>query len=345
VPAVEGVASNGISAGAHFSLSGEGTLAYLPGPSSGGASSIAWLDRQGKTEVLQIMATDAFNLRFSPDGRRLAMDIGDGGQRDVWVYELERDTLARLTFDPENDQAPVWTPDGRRIAFASTRGNKIRNMYWQRSDNTGEAQRLTESKNLQTPYAWHPNGKTFVFGEVTPETESDLMMLTVEGDEATGFKPGKPEVLLKTPFNESGAAFSPDGRWLAYISNVSGRFEVYVRPFPGPGGQWQVSTGGGSAPVWSRAGSELVYRAADSKLMFAPYTVDKDSFRHEKPRVWSEVPIQGRGGSRVFDLHPDGRRVAMLLPLTPEGDNKIDRLTLIFNFGDELRRIAPPGKR
>jgi serine/threonine-protein kinase len=343
--AVEGVTSSADTAGAHFAFSDEGTLAYLPGRSTGVEAPIQWLDREGKTQVLRAAPSDVMNLRFSPDGRRLAMDIGDGGQRDVWVYEWERETMSRLTFDAEDDGSPVWTPDGRRIVFSSMRADKTPNLYWQAADGTGEVQRLTESKNPQFPNSWHPDGKSLAFTEITPQGYGDLMILPLQGDEATGWTPGKPAAFLASRFAERIAAFSPDGRWLAYESNETGRFEVNVLPFPGPGGRRQVSTGGGTFSTWSRTRKELFYQASELKLMVAAYAVDGVSFRAERPRVWSEAPFEPRGPGRTFDLHPDGQRLAVLKSLASLAEARHDRLTLVVGFADELRRIAPARKR
>ncbi len=141
------------------------------------------------------------------------------------------------------------------------------------------------------------------------------------------------------------AAFSPDGRWLAYGSNESGRNEVYVRPFPGPGGKWQVSTDGGGWPTWSRSRRELSYRGEDGRILVAGYTVEGDSFSAEKPRVWSPGLVPQRGSGRTYDLHPDGERVAVLKALGDEAESRRDKVVLIVNFFDELRRIAPVGRR
>jgi serine/threonine-protein kinase len=169
------------------------------------------------------------------------------------------------------------------------------------------------------------------------------MILPLEGDEVSGWKPGKPSVFLNTPFNEGLAAFSPDGRFLAYNSNESGTYEVYVRPFPGPGGKWQVSTGGGESPVWSRNGKELFYWAAE-RIWVASYAAQGDSFRAEKPRAWSPGRIPWRAGSARFDAHPDGKRFAVVAA-AEETEVRRDKVVFITNFFDELRRIAPPAKR
>jgi len=258
----------------------------------------------------------------------------------VWVYEWGRDTLSRLTLDPGDDSSSAWTPDGRRIAFSSARADQAtESLYWQRADGTGEAERLTESKSPQHPTSWHPSGKFLAFQELNPQTSWDILILPLTGDEASGWKPGKPTVFLNGTFVEVLPVFSPDGRWLAYTSDESGRFEVYVRPFPGPGGKWQVSTAGGVWPTWSRSRSELFYLAGD-RIMVAAYSVG-DSFRVEKPRVWSPGLVL----SGTYDLHPDGERVAVLKASGDEAEIKRDKVVLIQHFFDELRRIAPAGKR
>jgi serine/threonine-protein kinase len=366
-PVLEGVIGSPGTAGAQFAFSESGTLVFLPGASVGALVPIQWMGKDGKTEPLRALAANYRNIGFSPDGLRLAMDVIDGSERDVWVYEWGRDMMSRLTFDPGQDQRPVWTPDGLRIAFSSTRADKrTANLYWQRADGTGEAERLTESKYPQLPTSWHPSGKFLAFQEEMTPGNQDIWILPMEGDEASGWKPGKPTVLLNTPFSETDAVFSPDGRWLAYKSNESGRNEVYVRPFPGPpsltlpqdavearraearpGGKWQFSTGGGVFPTWSRNRKELFYRTAvsASTLMVAPYAAEGDLFRAEKPRQWSPGLVSPRTLSREFDLHPDGERFAVLKATEQQPEEKRDKVVLIQNFFEELRRIAPPEVR
>jgi serine/threonine-protein kinase len=223
VPVLEGIAGN-LLVGAQFAVAANGTLVYLPQQSVDSDAPISWMDRAGKTTPLRPTPANWSNPFFAPDGHRLAMDIFDGQQVDVWIYDWARNTLSRLTSDPSDDREPVWTPDGRRIAFASTRDAKSAfNLYWQRADGTGEVQRLTDSKSSQYPASWHPSGKFLMFVESNPQTSYDLMILPIEGDEASGWKPGKPSVFLNSPFGETYPMFSPDGRWVSYVSNESGR--------------------------------------------------------------------------------------------------------------------------
>ena len=211
-------------------------------------------------------------------------------------------------------------------------------------------ERLTESQYPQIPTSWHPSGRYLAFHEEIAPGNLDIWILPMEGDEASGWRTGKLTAFLNTPFRENEAVFSPDGRWLAYESNESGREEIYVRPFPGPGGKWQVSTGDARNPTWSRNRKELLYRTAASPtsgfgmmftLMVAPYEADKDSFRAERPRQWSPGRASVRGPSREFDLHPDGRRVAVLKAADQQGGENQDHVVFVENFFEELKRLVP----
>ena len=342
VPALEGVEAMPAFGGAHLAFSARGGLVFVPGRDMGLTVPIQWMDRQGATTPMRAMPAFYNHPRFSPDGRRLAVEIREGRQVDVWVYERERDKLSRLTFDGGDNRYPAWTPDGRRVTFASARGgNAMRNLYWQRADGIGKAELLTRSKNAQVPMSWHPTGRALAYGEENPESRADILILPVEGDEASGWKPGKPTIFLASPFDEWGAAFSPDGRWLAYASNESGRPEVYVRPFSGSGEKMQVSTGGGMHPTWSRNGKELFYQhASDWTLMVATYVAEGDSFRAEKPQKAGRLPRRGMG-MPGFDLHPDGQRFAVLMAAQEPTEARQDHIVLIPHFIEELRRIAP----
>jgi len=340
VPALEGVATNSAVA-AQFASSANGTLAYVPQVSDD--ATISWMDRAGKVSPLRTTPANWSNPFFAPDGRRLGIDIFDGRQIDVWTYDWARDSLTRLTSDPSDDREPVWTPDGNRIVFASTRDAKSAfNLYWQRVDGTGDAQRLTESKNSQYPASWHPSGRFLVFVEANPQTSTDLMVLPIEGSEASGWKPGEPKGFLTTPATETYPMFSPDGRWLAYASDESGGNEVWVRPFPGQGTKWQISRGGaGIGTLWSRTRNELFYMTPGQQIMVVSYAVDHDVFLADQPQLWSDARFMRRPRQMSIALHPDGARFAVAAAAGAEAAANQGKLVFVFNFFDELRRIAP----
>ena len=261
-------------------------------------------------------------------------------------YDLERDTLSRITFAGNLNLYPVWTPDGQRIVYYSSEKGIPQNLWWIRADGGGNAQRLTESKNAQIPRSWSPDGRILTFFESSSTTSFDVMTMPVEGDEKSGWKPGQPKPFVNTAFNELLPAFSPNGKWIAYESDESGKYEVYVRPFPGPGGKWwQISAGGGSYPTWSRNGKELFYRGPDLKIMVAGYAESGDSFRADKPRVWSTGQFANRGATTDFSLAPDGKRFAVFkVPGSDAAPSAITNVNFIFNFFDELRAKVPAGK-
>jgi Tol biopolymer transport system component len=318
---------------------------YVAGSGGGQNVSIYWMDREGKFAPLREVPGGYYNLSFSPNGKRLALEIFDYKRSDIWVYEWERDTLTRLTFAGEGNRYPAWTPDGQRIVYSSQEEGGVNNLWWIRADGAGDAQRLTESKSQQGEVSWRPDGKVLAFHQGNPSTSGDIMTLLVEGNEKSGWKPGEPKPFVNSAFIEATPAFSPGGRWLAYQSNESGNFEVYVRPFPGPGGKWQVSTGGGSFPKWSRNGKELFYRTADSKIMVVTYAVSGDSFRADKPQLWSPGQFTDRGIYVYnFDLHPDGKRFAVLKTPGTDQNAAVNKVSFVFNFFDEISRKVPPGK-
>jgi serine/threonine protein kinase/Tol biopolymer transport system component len=344
-PILEGVATNFTNGAAQYSFSDTGNLVYVAGRTGAQNVSIYWMNREGKFQPLRETPGDYRNPAFSPDGKRLALEINDGKRSDIWVYEWERDALTRLTFAGESNGYPVWTPDGQRIVYSSIEKGGVNNLWWIRADGAGDAQRLAESKSPQYLSAWRPDGKVLAFRQVNPETNSDVMTLPIEGSEKSGWKPGKPKPFVNSAFADAEPAFSPDGRWLAYHSNETGSFEVYVRPFPGPGGKWQISSGGGLDPKWSRNGKELFYRTPDSKIMVATYTTSGDSFHADKPQLWSPGQFTDRGGGIFnFDLHPDGKRFAVLKTPGTEQTAAVNKVNFIFNFFDQLRRIVPTGK-
>jgi Tol biopolymer transport system component len=344
-PILEGVLAAPGLAGAQFSFSETGNLVYVAGRSGGGNVSIYWMDRDGKFTPLREAPANYTNPVFSPDGKRLALQIFDGKRPDIWLYEWERDTLTRLTFAGEANAYPAWTPDGQRVTYSSQEKGGSYNLWWIRADGAGDAQRLAQSNYPQYARSWRPDGKVLAFTQTNPGTGDDILTLPIEGNQKSGWKSGEPKPLMNSAFTEGEPAFSPDGRWLAYRTNESGDFEVYVRPFPGPGGKWQVSTGGGDLPTWSHNGRELFYRTADNKIMVVTYTASGDSFHADKPQLWSPGQFTERGiGNYNFDLHPDGKRFAVLKAPGTEQAAPVDKVNFIFNFFDELRSKFPTGK-
>jgi hypothetical protein len=211
-------------------------------------------------------------------------------------------------------------------------------MSWTRADGASKPTPLTQSKNPQYPWSFTDDGKTFSFMEVNPETGYDLWTAPVESD-AAGLRIGKAEAFLKTPADERHPSLSPDGHWLAYTSNDSGSYQVYVKAFPDKGGRFPVSTGVGMYPVWSHTSHEIFYRSEDNKIMVASYSVKGDSFAADNPRVWFEKPLANLGIYRTFDVSRDGKRVAALMPLEDQAaPTTLNHAFFLQNFLDDVRR-------
>ena len=320
-----------------------GTFIYLPGRGTIPGYPILWLESSGKTQPLHSPAGVYFNPRFSPDGKRLAFVVATPQGSDIWVRELDRDTPRRLTFLPGQSVQPVWTPDGETIVFRFLNPTAP-GMYMIRSDGSGEARRLTDGKLQETPYSFSPDGRRLAFQGLSTAGSFDIFTVALEGD-SDHPRLGKPDLFLGTTSAEVSPAFSPDGRWLAYSSNQSGMFETYVRPFPGPGGQWQISNGGGQLPVWSRNGRELLFRSLDGRIMKVACTASGDSFSAGKPHAWSDARVRFVGNLSTYDLAPDGKRLAVLPPEDVSNDQEPAQLIFLLNFTDEIERFVSGGKR
>ncbi len=350
VPLIEGITTQPSSGAAQISYANDGTTVYLPGTgmalgnatTSGGVeSSLLWLDRAGKTQSLRKENAKYSYVHFSPDGHSLATQILDGRSSDLWVYQWEHGIMSRMTHDGLAANQAAWSPDGRRIAYVGYQpGSPWSNVYLRPADGTGESQRLTDIQSMETLGSIHPSGKWLAFVRT-----GTIMILPLPTDQASAGKPVVPYTFVPNPndFIFSYPAFSPDGRWLAYQSNETGAAEIYVRPFPGPGGKWQVSTQSGQFPAWSRTGKELLYLtpAPDSKIMTVGYTVKGDAFQATTPRPWSAS--QPTGIMR-FDPHPDGKRLAILQVPRLTGESTRTSLVMVENFFEELRRVAPVKK-
>jgi serine/threonine-protein kinase len=341
VPILEGISANPGGGNAQFSVSESGNMAYVAGRSRRQLASIEWMDRQGNFTPLRETPGDYYAPALSPDGKRLALAINDGKRIDIWVYELAHDTLTRLTF-AGNNLSPIWTPDGRRITYRVLEKGGGTDLYWTRADGTGDTLRLTQTKTPKFLGSWHPDGRLLVFEQGT-WADSTIFTLAIDGSEKSGWKPGEPQPLPGGSSLEDEASFSPDGRWLAFQSDESGDSEIYVRSYPGPGGKWQISTGGGAVPKWSNNGKELLYRTEDNQIMVATYVVSGGSFHADKPQLWSPGQFSERLGAVNFAVSPDGKRVVVLRAPASETQS-ITKVNFIFNFFDELRRKTQPQK-
>ncbi len=352
---VQRVATTTLGA-ADFSVSDTGTLVYADArdASAGSARTLVWVDRTGREQPIAAPSRAYMHPRISPDGTRVAL-WADDQENDIWMWSFERSTLTRFTFDAGFDNFPAWTPDGR-LVFSSSRNSANMNVFWQAADGTGTAQRVTESNNIQLVSGVSPDGRWALFSGGT-STSRDLLMagLAPEADggrNASGSAPpgSLPEIrpLVQTRFEERNAVVSPDSRWFAYESDASGRLEVYVRPFPNAdAGQWQVSTAGGSQPLWARTGAELFYFALDGTLMVVPVEARSTAWNAGAPaKVHAPGYFTGGFGAatsgRTYDVSPDGRRFLMI----KQGDSGNQtamppQIVVVQNWFDELRRLVP----
>jgi serine/threonine-protein kinase len=321
-------------------------MVYLAGKAATQTWTAAWLDSTGKTQPLLTKPGAYFTPRFSPDGQRVALAVSASKGEDLYVYDLQHDSMTRLTFKEAGSTFPVWAPDGKHIAYRAPTAGAYR-IDWIRSDGGGEPQTLLENKNDMRTFSFTPDGRRLAYFEIAPETGADLWTLALDLSDPEHPKAQKPELFLRTPVTEQQPQFSPDGHWIAYMSNESGRNEIYVRPFPGPGGKWQVSSDGGADAMWSRNGHELFFEtpAPDNRIMVADYAVKGDSFSVVgKPRVWSDTQLFGSTFVHK-DLAPDGKRFVIFPRPAASAEAKGNlHVTFLLNYFDELRRRVPGGK-
>jgi eukaryotic-like serine/threonine-protein kinase len=322
-PVLEGVSSSVSYGSVDFDVSRDGSLVYVPGSPRGGDRRLVRVDRSGRRRPVTEVRRAFESISLSPDGRRLALAL-EAANDQIWVYDLDRSTLTPQTLAWTNS-SPIWTPDGRRLTFTSNRGGPF-NLFWQPADGSGPAEPLDVSGNWQAPYSWTPDGKTLVFQVWWPSP--DIWTLTLDGDR-------KPRPLLQGRFNEFQAALSPNGHWLAYVSNESGRDEIYVRLFPGAEGRWPISTDGGYQPVWARNGRELFYLSG-GRMMAVSVTSD-GTFTARKPMGLFEA--KGLLDMPSYDVTPDGE---FLMIESGESDSSPPtRINVVLNWLQEVRqRVA-----
>jgi dipeptidyl aminopeptidase/acylaminoacyl peptidase len=307
------VASGG-GAGA-VSVSASGLVAYRTG--TGVRANLTWFDRAGKTLGAMSAPPDASGIRISPDGRRAGVNHTVQGDMDIWSLDGTR--ASRLTSDAARDRDPIWSSDGTRIVFSSNRKGHF-DLYQKPSSGGGSEAPLLESAQDKVPHDWSADGRYIVYDSIDPQSGDDLWILPLDGDRT-------PWPFLKTNFAERYAQFSPDGRWVAYASNESGRFEIYVRPFVAPaasgasrdhaGGQWQVSTAGGVFPRWRGGGKELYYIGPAGQMISVPIKADGATFEPGTPVTLFQTRIVGGGldtGPAYYDVTRDDRFLIAEIP-------------------------------
>jgi serine/threonine-protein kinase len=332
-PVVEAVSLNGPSSGiAEYTVSDSGLLVYMEGALQGRGTTMAWVDPQGQTQPISDTVLWGTG-RLSPDGRRIANGIyvsttTAGSPQDLWVFDTERKIKTRVTFGGANS-SPIWTPDGRRITYSATADGKS-GIYWVPADGSGKPEQLLATDAVPTPSSWSPDGKLLLYFQSAGQKPARIFVLPVSGGVA-----GKPYPLHDTEAYEVDAQVSPDGRWVAYVSSETGQSEVYLQPFPGPGGKERVSTQGGDSVRWAHNSRELYYRVTTGEGAIMAVDVETSPQLHlGLPRTLTK----GVFGT-TFDVAPDGKRflVELIGGLDPGGR----RMVGIDNWFEELKRRVP----
>jgi Tol biopolymer transport system component len=326
VPVLDGLITN-LSGGAHYDVSANGTLAYAPGAISESDRDLVWVTPDGSPVPLLRVQGLSRIWALSPDGTRIMRNNTSGLNKNVWIDDLALGTNMRVTNVGENFFG-AWAPDGQWIAFS--RGIPSPNLYRRALDGTDAEERLTTSANIQIAQSWSPDGASLAYTEIDPVSGADIWVLPLP-PRGTAARVAAPRPFVKTNFTEGDPRFSRDGRWIAYDSNESGRFEVYVRAFPEGVRKWAVSTAGGFLPAWSPSGREIYYRAVSGQMMAVTVEASTD-FRAGPPRTLFDA----RGYESTYSISPDGKRFLMMPIRAPEGAPT--QIHLIFNWLDELRQ-------
>ncbi len=317
--------------GALFSVSENGVLLYQ-GQSGSGVSQLVWFDRNGKQNGSLGAAGNQANPRISPDGKRVALNIADPetSNTDIWIYESSEGIPTRFTSDPAFESGPIWSPDGRQIIFQSLQLGHS-DLHHKNSNGSGNEETILQSERSKYATDWSPDGRFILYLAFDTKTNLELWAVPVSGER-------KSIPFIKTPFGVSQGQFSPDGRWIAYSSNESGKWEVHVAPFPGPGGNWQVSINGGSEPRWRRDGKELFYMAPDGKIM-AIEVKEGPSFEAGTAKVLFQTRRREQISSTdlfSYDVSADGER---FLVNTDAGEATSFTLTLVLNWTADRSQI------
>ena len=327
---IDGVIMSRNTGAVDFTMSARGDLAYAPGTVERG-STLVWVDRSGKIEPLSLPVASYLYPRISPDGQSLAVEI-EGPNHDVYFYDFARTVLSKVTTDGMSHD-PVWAPDGKHLAFRSWQAGGM-TMWWMNADRSGSPERLDPNGTRQSPASISPDGKFLAFDQKDPQTRDDAWYLPLVGKEA-------PRPIAQTKFSEGAPKFSPDGHWVAYSSDESGKPQVYVQAFPGPGLKLQISNDGGSDPIWRRTGGELYYRN-DNKMMAVSVTTSPEFHASAPHLLWEGSYAAGSGSScgmpgvnaSSYDVTADGQRFLMV---KEEEVNPATKVVVVLNFAEEIR--------
>jgi Tol biopolymer transport system component len=327
---------------AQFTVSDTGALVYLTGGVvAAGKRSLVWVDRQGTKQALAAPPRPYYVPRLSPDGQHVAVSTDE--VRQVWSYDIARGALSPVTADGRSGYG-IFAPDGKRVVFRSTAAGAEENLYWNSADGSGTVERLTTSARNQTPGSWSPDGTMVAFVEEGDPQGSfffqfDIWVLSI-GDRKT-------RAVIHTAANEISPEFSPDGRWLAYVSNESGRHEVYVQPYPGPGERHLISTKGGEQPAWSRNGREMFYvqggllTPGGVPTLMSVKVATAPAFLAGTPEAVFESADLSTAWGRSYDVAPDGKRFLLTLKKEAPTNPAPAQMILVQHWFEELKRLVP----
>ncbi len=327
---IQGMAYDPALGGAHFAVAEQtGAMVYVPSLLSGIKLSMIWIDRTGAIAAPALPSHEYRQPSLSFDAKRVALEV-TGTNRDLWTYDIDRGVMSPLTTTPEEEETPKWSPDGTRVAFASERDGQ-RGLFLMQSDRSGSEQRLWTTPDHFHVNAWSPNGQSIILNTRALATGQDLSVYSFESRTVTPF--------VTTPANEFGAAISPDGRWVAYVSNESGREQVYVRPFGRSGGAVQISRDGGSEPAWAHSGREVFFRDVNANQLMTVDVGAGEALQVGPPRLLVKVPFVDADRDSGYVVSQDDKR---FLGIRTDPVQEAREIQVTLNWFEELKRLLPP---